>query len=327
VIVGRPVNGWTILFTGETDGETAERFKAVYDGKVINYNYDNDRSPVALSEVDFAAKKKRRSKAKPKKCVKGKPCGNGCIAKTKNCRIQPTGAIKAAADALAGVDDAATTQDIDQIFKDLLANNLSWGTELVVSEQILIDRKKDLDSGKTRPFEINGQSQDIPPPPPLERLAAIYSYTGESYAEINVVLRGQIDRAYDPDDFTPQERADLVKDTKNVAAIATDALMQLKPYQGTVWRGANLTQDQQASYKPGSIVQYDGFTSTSGVKGREWEGNTQYVIQSKNGRYIADFSRHSLEHEVLFAPGARFKVMQADRDPGNDDLTVYLEEI
>lgn len=102
VLPGTPAEGWTVMFTGETDGENAERFVAVYDGQFISYNYAPGQTPVSLAEVDFAAKRKsRKGNAKPKKCVKGKPCGGTCIAKSRNCRIQPTGAVKIAADTLA----------------------------------------------------------------------------------------------------------------------------------------------------------------------------------------------------------------------------------
>jgi tRNA A-37 threonylcarbamoyl transferase component Bud32 len=108
VLPGTPAEGWTVMFTGETDGKTAERFIAIYDGNEITYDDDPTRYPASLSEVDFAAKRKSRKGKKPKKkCVKGKPCGGTCIARfnrdgsPRQCRIQPAGAVKGAADALA----------------------------------------------------------------------------------------------------------------------------------------------------------------------------------------------------------------------------------
>jgi hypothetical protein len=91
VQINTPANGWTILFTGETDGRTAERFKAVFDGETINYNYDN-RPSISLSEypVDFA--RRRAKKGKRKNCEKGRPCKGTCIDRNKNCPINPTGA-------------------------------------------------------------------------------------------------------------------------------------------------------------------------------------------------------------------------------------------
>lgn len=86
VTPGTPANGWTIRFTGETNGRTADPYIAIYDGEVISYNDDPSRQPRDLSEglalaLDFAAKKGQKN------CTKSKPCGGSCIAKGKSCRI------------------------------------------------------------------------------------------------------------------------------------------------------------------------------------------------------------------------------------------------
>ena len=85
VTPGTPANGWTIRFTGETNGRTADPYIATYDGQVISYNDDPSRQPRDLSEglalaLEFAAKKDGQ-----KNCNKGKPCGGSCIAKGRNC--------------------------------------------------------------------------------------------------------------------------------------------------------------------------------------------------------------------------------------------------
>ena len=84
VTPGTPANGWTIRFTGETNGRTADPYIATYDGEVISYNDDFSRRPRDLSEglalaLEFAAKKGQKT------CNKGKPCGGSCIAKGRNC--------------------------------------------------------------------------------------------------------------------------------------------------------------------------------------------------------------------------------------------------
>ena len=84
VTPGTPANGWTIRFTGETNGRTADPYIAIYDGEAISYNDDPTRQPRDLGEglalaLEFAAKKDGKN------CNKGKPCGGGCIAKGRNC--------------------------------------------------------------------------------------------------------------------------------------------------------------------------------------------------------------------------------------------------
>jgi curved DNA-binding protein CbpA len=95
---GNPPIQWTIRFTGETNGRTADPYIATYDGRAISYNDDPDRQSRDLSEdqvLEFQSKKDGRS------CTKGKPCGGSCIAKGKNCRIASLSqAQKKAADSL-----------------------------------------------------------------------------------------------------------------------------------------------------------------------------------------------------------------------------------
>lgn len=87
VTPGTPANGWTIRFTGETNGRTADPYIATYDGEAISYNDDPSRQSRDLGEglelaLEFAAK------SGGKNCTKGRPCGGSCIAKGKNCRIE-----------------------------------------------------------------------------------------------------------------------------------------------------------------------------------------------------------------------------------------------
>ena len=51
-----------------------------------------------------------------------------------------------------------------------------------------------------------------------------------------------------------------------------------------------------------------GFTSTADRQG-VWAGKYTFNIQSKNGRHIQHLSIHPTEHEVLFAPNSKFKVI------------------
>src|SRR5205085_2049482 len=51
---------------------------------------------------------------------------------------------------------------------------------------------------------------------------------------------------------------------------------------------------------------------------------TMFVIESKNGKRVEFLSYKARESEVLFAPGAQFKVLRVER--GDGQTTVYMTE-
>jgi hypothetical protein len=86
---GIPAGGWTVRFTGETNGRTADPYIATYDGDEISYNDDPNRRSRDLSEysdliLDFASKKGGKA---GKNCNSGRPCGGSCISRGKSCKI------------------------------------------------------------------------------------------------------------------------------------------------------------------------------------------------------------------------------------------------
>lgn len=86
---GIPAGGWTIQFTGETNGRTADPYIATYDGDEISYNDDPNRQSRDLTEhssqiFDFASKKSGKGK---KNCSSGRPCGGSCISRGKSCKV------------------------------------------------------------------------------------------------------------------------------------------------------------------------------------------------------------------------------------------------
>ena len=70
----------------------------------------------------------------------------------------------------------------------------------------------------------------------------------------------------------------------------------------------------------GCIVTYDAYTSASAEDG--FEASHMFVIQSKNGKYVAPLSESAGEEEVLFAPGAKFKILNVKKVPDGKQFTM-----
>lgn len=141
---------------------------------------------------------------------------------------------------------------------------------------------------------------------PAEALA-IAAYAGWGSKSLNAALRGKSElmkRAYSP--FTN---------------VLISALGKLSKWQGLVKRGAQgaTMGDQQIN----AIVTYPAFMST-GIA-RSFIGRTDYTIMSKTGVYIGPLSPNPDEEEVLFPPGATFKVKENMKTEAKDYIT--LEEL
>jgi hypothetical protein len=98
------------------------------------------------------------------------------------------------------------------------------------------------------------------------------------------------------------------------------ALAQLPPYRGFVYRTFTVMPGATLPYSPGIIFYEKGFAS--GSKGVPIWGNVWTSIMSISGKYIAPYSQHPEEMEVVFAPGAVFKVLGVDGDRWNHNVTL-----
>lgn len=83
-------------------------------------------------------------------------------------------------------------------------------------------------------------------------------------------------------------------------------LAKLAPYKGTVTRGSNLPNQALQEHQTGKTVKYAAYTSTS--VNVPFVGDYKFVINSKEGRYIAPLSIHPDEEEVLFKNGSSFVI-------------------
>ena len=147
--------------------------------------------------------------------------------------------------------------------------------------------------------------------PPRQELteaerAAIEDYSGTGYLDLNSGLReGSV---------SPEQRA-------RAEAISA-GLAKLPPFEGEVYRGADIDPQIGERYRAGAVVTEDAFTSTS--RTLPFEGNTYWTIQSRQGRDISAISRLP-EDEVLFDRGSRFRITQNFVFDGN--RFIEMEEV
>lgn len=167
---------------------------------------------------------------------------------------------------------------------------------------------------------------------PYDDLIALYAYTDEDYKLLNSALS--------------QENMIELKKFDAQIKCTISALNHFKPFSGIVYRKTSLTKQQFDSYKQkagtfvkgenkpvnkdAGVIVEKAFTSTTLLSGGNFDGNTIFVITSKNGKRLQFFSKHPYEEEVLFPPGTHFKVNQVFEKFGKDQkpqYLIYLEEI
>ena len=107
------------------------------------------------------------------------------------------------------------------------------------------------------------------------------------------------------------------------------ALRKLPRFLGTVYRGSttNLaSREFLEKYRPGEIVMWPGFASTTRNRALAYVGNVLFRIESLSGRSLYGYSADDSEEEVLFGTGARYRV--ADVAIGKDGvIAVDLVEV
>lgn len=94
--------------------------------------------------------------------------------------------------------------------------------------------------------------------------------------------------------------------------LATHALSEMPEYHGISMRGTDLDDDILARYEPGETVTEKAFTSSSADRG--FEGDVQFVIESRHGRNLAELSQHGDQDgaEILFPPNTSFQVLHKE---------------
>lgn len=150
---------------------------------------------------------------------------------------------------------------------------------------------------------------------------AITKYTGGYYGSLNSYLRGE--SVYG---ITAAKK----REYDQFKIICNRGLEKMPKFEGVVWRGANISEDIIERYalnmSKGAPITFEGFTSTSRIKGANFSGNVMFRIQSKTGAIVEDISLHKSEKEVLFRAGSRFKVLKMEKR-GYSGWLVELEEL
>jgi len=105
------------------------------------------------------------------------------------------------------------------------------------------------------------------------------------------------------------------------------ALSHIPTYSGSCIRAVDLKDEEKHLYKPGSIVNWINFSSSS--QGNQpaapfIDKNTYFIIQSINGRSIVPFSNFPEENEILFHPCSTFFVVKEETQ--GDKTLIYLRQ-
>lgn len=144
-------------------------------------------------------------------------------------------------------------------------------------------------------------------------IMAVAQYTSAYYVSINSILRNQ-----NPDEL---------KKIGPYLQFMKSGLSKIAPYTGMTQRGTTLPQKARAEYCQDCTLTDLAFMSTS--PDHPWEGEDSFLIQSKQGRYIAPLSYSPEEEEVLFMPGEKFrvtKIVEGKKD-GAKQIVYTLQNI
>jgi SPP1 gp7 family putative phage head morphogenesis protein len=158
-----------------------------------------------------------------------------------------------------------------------------------------------------------------------EEIGTIRAYTGDIFAAVNSQLRGQ-------PGAVPDEQ---VEGVYAFSALATQGLMKLPGYEGTVYRGADLPLEvverfmaaADATDPEKKMVMEEGFTSTSYESNAALKKKHTMVIESKGGaKKIDSISKRPEQMEALFIPGTKFYVSTAT-ELKDGEIVFYMGEV
>ena len=154
-----------------------------------------------------------------------------------------------------------------------------------------------------------------------DQACAIYLYTMEFcpenvYSTINLHLRAKDRVAATP--WFPYIK------------LLHAALSNLPSFTGSVWRGVR--GDVAKDYRKDDVICWGSFTSCtrsiSTIKAflPATGKGTIFMIESRSGKAIAEYSEHPNENEILLLPEIKFKVVDEALD-GTGMTVVHLEEV
>ena len=161
----------------------------------------------------------------------------------------------------------------------------------------------------------------------LGEALALAIYTGGEYEVINPALRDTVsEENWEWVDLKERRRI-RIEAVRPEIELALSALRKFPDFKGRVTRVVVLEGAYLASYQVGAVIRELGFTSTS--KGENapdtFSGNAFLEIESKTGKDIGFINPAAEENEVLFPPGAQFKILEKRSEHGM--LYIKMTEI
>jgi len=115
---------------------------------------------------------------------------------------------------------------------------------------------------------------------------------------------------------------------KRIAAIVKAMTKRSLPtFEGTVYRGSNLTPEMEASIETGATFSDKGFLSTTKDKDQAFAKSCLFVIESKTGKDITERSTIQEEAEILFPPRTTFRIESVVRGSKGEISVVHMTEL
>lgn len=163
-------------------------------------------------------------------------------------------------------------------------------------------KKTDASSSGMNDDVVEGKAREQDSSLTSEQERAIFRYTSTDYVELNRSLwRGSLTEV--------EEAGPLSHDL-------SDALQELPPYEGTVYRGSSPLEPAESydleRYEPGQTVIENGYLSCTREPNAEFDGEVLWVVESKTGRDVEQYSFMKNEREVLFDHFTKFEVKSRD---------------
>ncbi len=204
--------------------------------------------------------------------------------------------------------------------------------ELIKEAEELVDKLEDYETlEKVSIFNenyegISAEMREAYPSIDWQKINSLNMYTGYYYYEINSFNRGFIDKI----EILPEHGITEDFYTKLTRTINKTLDEIPDKFTGTTFRGTELTRAEMQPYfeafKTGKPHREASFMSSSYEEREAFDGNVNFIIESKNGTMIEKVSEKPFEKEVLYKAGQEFKVTDIKEFDG-DVWHVYLEQL
>jgi uncharacterized membrane protein len=111
-------------------------------------------------------------------------------------------------------------------------------------------------------------------------------------------------------------------------ACVISGLRRLPSFAGAVFSSASVPRGLADRYTAGTTLIEPAFVRATSSRLVELAGDIDYVIWSQTGKRVAALAVEAGPDEILFAPGAAYKVLGVDKDrPAAGPVRVFLREL